>query len=332
MEESVETGITGSINCEVHQLATTYQPDVPIRKGAEPGFQLLSGENLVVARSIVITSMFAEGVKALGSNEITVSGAVAGTNGISGRDMDVNVSSSGLVSGESAGITGIGGYLQIKNLGFISGSYQGVAVYGEARIENSGVIENGARAGDFDSAVYLGTTHENTQIVNRGTIRATLDGSHAILSVAGDAFSDVVLNLGTIRGAVSLGNGNDIFDSATGRTLGPIDGGAGDDLIKGSLSNDVIVGGSGNDRLAGGKGCDVFEFGIGAGRDVVMDFDAVGGGKRQDYLSISEDMTFTLSDARRGKDTVLDFGSGQTLTLRDVPIEDFTRSDIHFDI
>jgi Ca2+-binding RTX toxin-like protein len=313
-------------------LATTYQPDVPIRKGAEPGFELFPNENLVVTRGIVISSMFAEGIKAQESNQIRIAGAVVGTNGIYGQNMEVHISSSGLVSGEAAGITGADGGLQIRNLGYISGSYQGVAVYGEARIENSGVIECGARAGDLDSAVYLGTTHENTQIVNRGTIRATLDGAHAILSVAGDAFSDVVLNFGTIRGAVSLGNGDDTFDGTGGRNLGYIDGGAGDDLIEGGLSNDLIQGGTGNDRLSGGKGCDVFEFWVGAGKDVVRDFDAVGGGKRQDYLSISEDMSFTLHGARKGQDTVLDFGSGNTVVLHEVAIGDFTRADIHFDL
>ncbi|MGV3551564.1 calcium-binding protein [Rhizobium sp.] len=106
-------------------------------------------------------------------------------------------------------------------------------------------------------------------------------------------------------------------------------GGRGADRIKGGDGRDVIVGGLGNDKLTGGAGSDEFFFGARQGKDVITDFDAKGGGRRQDYIQLTGDDDFTIR--ARGDDTILDFGNGSTLTLLGVDRSDFSRAgDIHW--
>ena len=64
-------------------------------------------------------------------------------------------------------------------------------------------------------------------------------------------------------------------------------GGKGADRLLGDQGNDTIHGNRGNDGLTGGKGSDTFHISDTARNKIVItDFDAVGGGQHQDYLSI----------------------------------------------
>ena len=114
-------------------------------------------------------------------------------------------------------------------------------------------------------------------------------------------------------------------------------GGEGDDAIDGSgvtdaavalkldggEGNDVLAGGAGDDRLIGGAGADVFVFEGGA--DVVEDFqDGV------DRLKIEVGEDAGLSIVQQGDDAVLDFGNGDTLTLRDTYADDIGLEDFLF--
>ncbi|MFM7656359.1 MAG: S8 family serine peptidase, partial [Paracoccaceae bacterium] len=75
-----------------------------------------------------------------------------------------------------------------------------------------------------------------------------------------------------------------------GRGNDRISGGAGNDRLWGEAGNDTLTGNSGNDTLSGGHGNDVFVFGLGAGRDLILDMadnrdtlhldDAIWGGGR----------------------------------------------------
>ncbi|MBL0372843.1 hypothetical protein JJB09_12465 [Rhizobium sp. KVB221] len=96
------------------------------------------------------------------------------------------------------------------------------------------------------------------------------------------------------------------------------------DQFQGSDKGDIIYGAGGNDRLTGGKGEDWFLFGHGDGRDVVTDFDAVGGTGKQDFVrQFSNDFHMR----RSGEDTIVDFGNGDTLILLDVKRSDVTLDD-----
>jgi hypothetical protein len=71
----------------------------------------------------------------------------------------------------------------------------------------------------------------------------------------------------TGRIIIRLGDGNDQFNIAASIGLPLlIDGGAGDDTLKGAGGADIILGGLGNDRLMGGAGRDLLIGGSGADR------------------------------------------------------------------
>jgi Ca2+-binding RTX toxin-like protein len=70
---------------------------------------------------------------------------------------------------------------------------------------------------------------------------------------------------GQIR--ITLGDGNDQLNVASSMTVSMfVDGGAGDDTIKGGGGNDILLGGPGNDRLMGAAGRDLLIGGTGADR------------------------------------------------------------------
>jgi hypothetical protein len=68
--------------------------------------------------------------------------------------------------------------------------------------------------------------------------------------------------------------------------------------------------------MVGGAGSDTFVFGSDSGKDVIKDFDADGGAGLQDFI----DATFPGAGAvsQSGKNTIIDFGSGDTLILLNV--------------
>jgi Ca2+-binding RTX toxin-like protein len=333
MQAGIFAAIAVAIIRKEPSMATTYRPQDSIRSRDGNGFNLQVSDSLIVDRGIVISSADYDGIAGSGNNEIMIAGTVAGDQGIYGFDMTVKVLRYGLVSGENEAITSnASSHLQVTNSGMISSSYQGIAVYGTAKIENSGIIESGLTTINLNSAIYLGSTHGDTEIINTGTIEAKLANAYAILSGGGETTSDTVVNSGWIKGNVSLGGGDDAFTSTRGRVIGTIDGGAGRDKLTGTHFNDTLIGGTGNDRLAGNKGSDEFQFDIGAGQDVIIDFDAFGGGNRQDYLSLAQGMSYTEKSVHNGRDTLLTFADGQTITLLHVRAADFSNADIHFEI
>jgi Ca2+-binding RTX toxin-like protein len=99
----------------------------------------------------------------------------------------------------------------------------------------------------------------------------------------------------------------------------------GKDIIDGRKGNDVIGGGGGNDRLTGGAGSDTFNFSTGNDKDVITDFDADGGVGAQDFI----DATYPgdLAITQSGKNTVINFGDGDTLTLLGVKASQIDATD-----
>ncbi|MCB1446583.1 MAG: hypothetical protein KDJ87_12545 [Rhizobiaceae bacterium] len=101
---------------------------------------------------------------------------------------------------------------------------------------------------------------------------------------------------------------------------------AGNDKVFGGKGDDRIYGSLGNDQFTGGKGSDIFIFEFAFGKTVIKDFDATGGGQRQDYLLlVGENSDFDI--VKSGHDVVLHFDSGGTLTLKDVPFNSFDHTD-----
>lgn len=103
--------------------------------------------------------------------------------------------------------------------------------------------------------------------------------------------------------------------------------GNGNDRINGLGGDDSLNGQMGNDRMTGGGGSDFFIFIIedGGGKDVVTDFDARGGGEKQDYIGGSIDDVLSIKQV--GDDLVLNYGGGNTLTLLGVDKSDLSGAD-----
>lgn len=90
----------------------------------------------------------------------------------------------------------------------------------------------------------------------------------------------------------------------------------GKDLLSGRGGDDTLGGGAGRDRLTGGAGNDNFVFNTGDGKDIITDFDADGGAGLQDHIDATFPGAGAISQA--GKNTIIDFGSGDVLTLLNV--------------
>lgn len=116
-------------------------------------------------------------------------------------------------------------------------------------------------------------------------------------------------------------------DKVLGSNIGDLLGGeAAADRILGKGGADFIAGHGGNDKLWGGKGSDVFNFAPGDGHDKIFDFDAVGGGRKQDYINLPFGTEY--EEVKQGKNLLLDFGDGGSIMLVGVKAKDFDEADL----
>ncbi|MEM7765982.1 MAG: calcium-binding protein [Pseudomonadota bacterium] len=122
----------------------------------------------------------------------------------------------------------------------------------------------------------------------------------------------------------TTGSGNDALIGSDVANV--LTAGAGNDYLDGLAGDDVIDGGAGNDRMVGGAGADTFV--ISQGADTIFDFSAVDG-DRLDLSGVEE--IDTLADLQAahsqvGDDSVFDLGDGNTLTVEDTTLGDFSDS------
>ncbi|WP_137157279.1 hypothetical protein [Rhizobium sp. FKL33] len=145
---------------------------------------------------------------------------------------------------------------------------------------------------------------------------ATKQGTSKADTLTGTKFKDKLFGLG----------GNDTL-----KGLGQAD------RLEGGKGNDKLFGGKGNDVLVGGAGKDTFVFAKGDGKDTITDFSAKG--KEQDKLSLTgfknlkKDADVLKFASQKGKDVVIDLGSGNKITLKDVKLSDLKKNPgDHFDV
>ena len=142
----------------------------------------------------------------------------------------------------------------------------------------SDILDGGTGGFGVDTADYR--SFSNGVNVNLVTGKAN-DGSGtdtliSIEDVQGTDFVDEII--GDQASNFLHGNGGADFISANGGD-DIISGGAGNDRILGGSGADKISGGAGADTLTGGSEADTFQFlflsevGVGAGRDVIRDFE-----------------------------------------------------------
>ena len=180
--------------------------------------------------------------------------------------------------------------------------------------------------GGTDTAIVSVTVNPNNEIVGtdgndflKGTdeddvIRA-LAGEDKVLGkkgndlIEGNEGKDTLL-AGDGQDTVFGGEAQDKIFGNQGDDL--LSGDAGNDNIVGGLGNDLIIGGTGNDRLRGGFGRDTFIFGLGDGKDSIVDFQLT-----RDQIGLVEgELTFEqLSFTQQGRNTILGVTNTEELAV-----------------
>jgi Ca2+-binding RTX toxin-like protein len=166
--------------------------------------------------------------------------------------------------------------------------------------------------------------------------------------VGGSADDTVTLGTAFTTGAIDLGDGNDRLilgnfantvtvtnvETITGGTSADnltitgagarLDGKEGNDTLTGGAGNDVLIGGVGNDSLTGGGGNDSFVMGSGT--------DTITGWTSGDIIDIRAFATFTdlASVQAAATGSVINFGTGNTVTVTGVNISTLSASDFLF--
>lgn len=258
------------------------------------------------------------------NGEITSAGKVIDVNGQTGY-VSYNIQNHGLMQSlYGAELLRDGDWAQnvtLKNTGIMRGGEIGLSGTGRGWFDNSGRVE----ATQIDGASVLGFTLFNTGLIEGFEFTTHLNASPGEVWIQGSETADVVRNLGSIRGDLDAGAGNDAIHNA-GTWVGDVLLGYGDDTLYGfgGSFDGVIDGGFGNDRIMveddtvtirGGAGndtvyarsdvTDVIEVEtiilLGAGNYSVTGSDAAE--------AITGNLGFNMLDGRGGNDTIYG-GSG----------------------
>lgn len=194
------------------------------------------------------------------------------------------------------------------------------AVYVDTESGNRIVFEGSHFS--YDGDVLVGGTITDVQF------KSSDGGNYATITDAdydAEKLAGVLMDRGTRPMLRTAFNGDDLLVGSFARDV--FWGASGDDTLRGRAGSDTLEGGKGDDKLIGGRGSDLFIFDHGDGKDTIKDFDATGGGKHQDYIGVQSMDDFSIH--RSGSDTVVDFGSGDTITLQDVARHDVSHNDFH---
>jgi trimeric autotransporter adhesin len=170
-------------------------------------------------------------------------------------------------------------------------------------------------------AAYPMTLSEANDNLGFGDLAETITGGAGDDHLTVFAGDDVVEG-GTGNDTVFGGLGNDTARGGAGNdTLNgeggndTLQGGAGNDALDGADGNDTFDGGTGSDTIAGGTGSDTYVVRLGSGADTVYTYDTGAG--RVDTLRFEDVASTGLTAVRtQGSDLVLEFGSGDSVTIQ----------------
>jgi serralysin len=220
---------------------------------------LAAGDSLYVAKPIVIGEVDAAG----SDQQIIVDGTIAEASGPGvwfsagmGSGNRVTVNEGGVIRAFDNGGIVLNSYAStVVNQGYVFGGIAGVGFVvlhagTTSTLNNSGTIES-----DQFGVARMGGTNETISVANSGTISGATF-SFGQLSGDSDAL-DLITNTGRMIGDIDLGSGDDSYNGASGHLTGKVFGGDGNDTIVGGVDNDWFEGGADNDTLNGGGGADV---------------------------------------------------------------------------
>lgn len=170
-------------------------------------------------------------------------------NAIVANGTDFSMLNNGTVYGKSFALS-VGDYAQVTNTGEFSSSQVGIGANEGLSLRNSGEIRGdlfGVMA-DAEGTVIRnlqgGSIIADTSAISlSGEGTSVIKNSGAIMGVT--AISDgagetTIVNKGLITGSISLGAGDDIFNTRNGEYKGTVNGGDGDDLYIIGKSNTQI--------------------------------------------------------------------------------------------
>jgi serralysin len=240
-------------------------------------------------------------------------------DGILSRGTNVKIANNGYIKGNQGLIHEGGDDFAFVNTGTVVGSF-GSAVH--VNSDGGEVVNHGTIVGQESGSAVVLVNSDNTGnapfLYNYGKIIATafgIDGDdndsnwirnfgeiHG--SISGGSVIDIVTNTGIIVGDVYLNGSGDRYDGRTGKILGTVFGGDGNDTILGGDEDNVFFGDAGADTMAGGKGDD-FYFADNAGDKIV---EQAGGG--DDKVVVVGGTTFVLT----GEVETLDLAVGVSAT------------------
>jgi hypothetical protein len=181
----------------------------------------------------------------------------------------------------------------------------------------------GAGDGSADTVIVDAAGGADQITVTQSGPNILVNGLAAQVSINGQEVANDTLQIRGLGGA-------DVIDAsglAAGQIKLEIDGGAADDVITGSRGNDLLTGGSGNDLFVartGGAADTIADFIAGAGTPDRIDVRAFAAA---DIHGISDVLAHAT---QTGADTVIDFGGGEMLTLRNVTKTDLSADDFVF--
>jgi Ca2+-binding RTX toxin-like protein/20S proteasome alpha/beta subunit len=254
-------------------------------------------------RSTTMTTVFAPGgqiagAAATGNGTVTYSGTSQAAPHVAGLVADM----------QQLALWATGHFLSVSQLkqDMIAGS---VTIF-DGDDENDNVANTFASyhrvdawgwANQIVNDVYAGTTGNDT-----------LHGTSVADAIHGNLGNDTIW-------------GNDGNDSLFGD--------AGDDTLFGGAGNDYLDGGTGNDTLTGGPGSDTFHFAPGCAADTITDFSHAEGDKIDltAFLNVGSLGDVVARASLLGTtDTFINFGGGDTLTLRNITPGALAASDFFF--
>jgi len=176
------------------------------------------------------------------------------------------------------------------------------------------------QGGDGDDLMDGGTGID-TLIGGAGDDIYLIDNAHDVVVEAANGGSDSAFVSATSY-VLADNVENGLVESVLGATL---TGNALDNSLEGNVGTDVLTGGAGNDN---------FVFRATYGHDTITDFH--GGTGVSDIIGLTDFASVTNFDAvlshatQQGADTLLDFGNGDQLLLRNVVKANLAADDFHF--
>jgi Ca2+-binding RTX toxin-like protein len=244
----IDQNQTGQFDASTADTTWIIDAGVTMMSGNDFGFKSDFANTKVVVRGIIDhSSPFGSGVALYehdGGVRVAKSGKIASdANGVYLANDDLFLVNAGSISGGSGGVVIDGSNGRVTNGGeIITKTMAAVALQGlDGQVVNA---EGGLLKGVIGIRTnYAGS--DGTRIENHGTI----EGDNWAFD--GGSGADHIINRGEIIGSVSLGDGQNIFDTRGGTVAGDIAGGADEDIY---LISDAAMGifesaGNGYDML-----------------------------------------------------------------------------------